>query len=90
MSTQVRYLINEQGERVGVLLDLDAYNRLTNSLALEGECLSGLSQPALAVLAESMLAPAAQALLDELLALHTQIQLSADEITKIDRLLAQV
>ena len=27
MSEQVRYITNEQGERVGVLLDLEAYNR---------------------------------------------------------------
>jgi hypothetical protein len=41
MSEQVRYLTNEQGERVGVLLDLDAYNRLANPLALDEECLIG-------------------------------------------------
>jgi len=39
MSEQVHYITNEQGERVGVLLDLDAYNRLANPLALDEECL---------------------------------------------------
>lgn len=28
MSEPVRYVTNEQGERVGVLLDLETYNRL--------------------------------------------------------------
>jgi hypothetical protein len=44
MSEQVRYVTNEQGERVSVLLDLEAYNRLANPLALDEECLIGLSQ----------------------------------------------
>ena len=39
MSEQVRYVTNEQGERVGVLLDLEAYNRLANPLLLDEECL---------------------------------------------------
>jgi hypothetical protein len=43
MSEQVRYITNEQGERVGVLLDLESYNRLANPLALDDECLIGLS-----------------------------------------------
>ena len=68
MSEQVRYITNDRGERVGVLLDLEAYHRLTNRLALDAECLNGLSQAELQALAESMLAPAAQAHLDELLA----------------------
>ena len=90
MSEQVRYVTNEQGERVGVLLDLEAYHRLTNPLALDAECLTDLSQAELKALAESMLAPAAQARLDELLAWNAENQLSADEVAELDRLLAQV
>lgn len=90
MSEQVRYVTNEQGERVGVLVDLEVYNRLTNPLALDAECLTGLSPAELQALAESMLAPAAQACLDDLLARNTQTQLSVDEIAELDRLLAQV
>lgn len=90
MSEQVRYITNEQGERVGVLLDLEAYNRLANPLALDDECLTGLSQDELQALADSKLAPAAQNQLDELLVRNAESQLSADEIANLDRLLAQV
>ena len=90
MSEQVRYVTNEQGERVGVLLDLEVYQRLTNPLAMEAECLTGLSQAELHALAESILAPAAQAQLDELLARNAENELSADEIAELDHLLAQL
>jgi phosphopantothenoylcysteine synthetase/decarboxylase len=35
MSEHVRYITNEQGERVGVLLDMEAYQKLANFLALD-------------------------------------------------------
>jgi hypothetical protein len=90
MSEQVRYITNEQGERVSVLLDLEAYNRLANPLALDEECLIGLSRDELQALADSKLAPAAQNQLNDMLARNAESQLSADEIANLDRLLAQV
>jgi hypothetical protein len=90
MSEQVRYITNEQGERVGVLLDLEAYNRLANPLALDDECLIGLSQDELQALADSKLAPAAQNQLNDLLVQNAESQLCADEVANLDRLLAQV
>jgi len=57
MSEQVRYITNEQGERVGVLLDLDVYNRLANPLTLDEECLIGLNSDELQALADSMPTP---------------------------------
>jgi PHD/YefM family antitoxin component YafN of YafNO toxin-antitoxin module len=78
MSEQVHYITNEQGERVGVLLDLDAYNRLANPLALDEECLIGLSRDELQALADSKLAPAAQNQLNDLLVQNAESQLSAD------------
>ena len=90
MSEQVHYVTNEQGERVGVLLDLEAYDRLANPLALDEECLIGLSLDELQALADSKLAPATQNQLDDLLVRNAQSQLSADEFTNLDRLLAQV
>jgi hypothetical protein len=90
MSEQVRYVTNEQGERVGVLLDLEAYNRLANSSASDAECLTRLSKAELQALAESILAPLAQAHLNKLLAQNAETQLSADEIAELDSLLAQV
>ena len=90
MSEQVRYVTNEQGERVGVLLDLEAYNRLANSLAIDEECLIGLSQDELQALADCMLAPAAQNQLNDMLVRNAESQFSTDEIANLDRLLAQV
>ncbi len=86
----VRYVTDEQGERVGVLLDMDEYRRLTKSSTLDTELLVGLSQAELEALAESMLAPATQSRLDELLARHAEDQLSPDETAELDRLLTQV
>lgn len=90
MSEQVRYVTNEQGERVGVLLELEAYNQLANPLALDEECLIGLSRDELQALADSKLAPAAQNQLNDLLVQNAESQLSADEVANLDRLLAQV
>ena len=90
MSEQVRYITNEQGERVGVLLDLEAYNRLANPLALDEECLIGLSRDELQALADSMLAASAQNQLNDLLVRNAKSQLCADEIANLDRLITQV
>jgi hypothetical protein len=90
MSDQIRYVTNELGERIGVLLDLEAYNRLTKPLALDTECLIGLSQAELQALAGSTLAPAAQTYLNDLLARNAETPLSADEIVELDRQLVQV
>lgn len=90
MSLTVQYVTNEQGERVGVILDLAAYNRLTNPLAVDPECLIGLSKDELLALADSMLAPVAQTHLNDLLARNAESQLSAEEIEQLDYLLARV
>jgi hypothetical protein len=90
MSEQVHYITNEQGERVGVLLDLETYHRLANPLALDEECLIGISRDELQALADSKLAPAAQNQLDDLLVRNAESQLSADEVANLDHLLAQV
>ena len=52
--------------------------------------MSGLSLDELQALADSMLAPTAQAQLNELLARNADNQLSADETEVLDRLLTQV
>ena len=65
-------------------------DRLSHSLALDAECLIDLSQSELQALANSMLAPANQSRLDELLARNAETQLSAHEQAELDRLLDQV
>ncbi len=90
MTEQLRYITDEQGARVGVVLDLEAYRRLMNQTLSDAEILLSLSQAELKALAESMLAPAAQARLNDLLARNTQGQLSIEETNELDRLLEQV
>ncbi|HIK06802.1 MAG TPA: hypothetical protein IGS40_19265 [Trichormus sp. M33_DOE_039] len=90
MSESVQYITNQQGDRVGVLLDLETYNQLTNQSLADAEILTGLSLEELTALAESTLSPQTQAQLDELLAKSDENQLSDDEAIILDRLLAQV
>ncbi len=54
------------------------------------EMLVGLSVGELEALSDSLLAPSAQARLDELLAQNTQRQLGAAEVSELDRLLERV
>ena len=90
MIEQLRYITDEQGARVGVVLDLEAYRRLTSQAFPDSELLLGLSQAELKALADSMLASGAQVRLNDLLARNAQGQLSAEETEQLDRLLEQI
>ncbi|MEH1770790.1 MULTISPECIES: hypothetical protein [unclassified Nostoc] len=89
MSDSVQYVTNAQGEKVGVLLDLETYQQLTN-LSVDSELLIGLNLDELQALAESYLSPKAQIQLQELLIKNSENDLSHDETETLDRLLAQV
>ena len=56
----------------------------------ESELLVGLTDDELEALADSILAPSAQARLDELLERNAVCQLASDERGELDRLLARV
>ena len=86
MSESVHYVTNQQGERVGVMLDLETYYRLTNSLRSDPELLTDLSLDELQVLAESMLAPKEQGELERLLVKNRETQLSPDENDLLDNM----
>lgn len=89
MPESVRYITNERGERIGVLMDLDVYQRLTNPLAQDADCLVGLSADELRTLANCKLSTTEQAHLDNLLTKNAELQLSDVEVTELDRLLAE-
>ena len=89
MSQPLQYLTNEQGERVGVLLDWNTYARLANPLGLDEECLVGLSIDELKALASCKLAVAEQNHLDNLVSRNTRSLLSTDEIAELDDSLAK-
>ena len=94
MSSSRRYITNEQGERIGVLLDLDEYQQITRQLrrpdASDPEILIGLSEAELQALAHSILASAEQSRLDDLLTRNTEGQLSETEQAELDRLLNDI
>ncbi|MDZ8033870.1 hypothetical protein [Nostoc sp. DedSLP04] len=89
MSDSVQYVTNAEGKKVGVLLDLETYQQLTN-LSVDSELLIGLNVDELQALAESYLSPKAQIQLQELLVKNTDNDLSDEETETLDRLLAQV
>ncbi|PSB21542.1 hypothetical protein C7B65_02855 [Phormidesmis priestleyi ULC007] len=90
MSEAVQYVTNQQGERVGVLLDLETYHRLSNISASDEDLLTGLSLEELQALADSQLASTEQVQLGELLIQNADGQLPPEANTKIDLLLTQV
>lgn len=90
VSSSRRYITNEQGERIGILLDLDEYHQLTRSSVSDPELLVGLSKPELQALAQSTLAPAEQSRLDDLLSRNANAQISETEAAELDRLLQHV
>jgi hypothetical protein len=90
MSEPLRYIINEQGGRIGVLLDIEEYYRLTNPASEDPDFLVGLSRSELHALAQSALAPADQGRLDDLLARQVESELAPQESIELDKLLEQV
>lgn len=89
MSESVQHITNAQGEKAGVLLNLETYQQLTN-LSADTELLIGLSLDELQALVESVLSPKTQTQLDKLLMKNSDNQLSNEEFKTLDKLLAQV
>jgi hypothetical protein len=89
MSETIRYITDETGQQIGVLLDLEAYRQLTNPLLSDRKCLIGLSRDELVVLANCKLSPAEQMRLDNLLEQQAESGLSETELIEIDRILAE-
>lgn len=90
MSNSVQYITDEQGERVGVVLAMREYQRLTHHRVADPDLLTGLSQSELHALAFCALAPEQQTRLDELLERNANNALSPDEITELDKLLEDI
>lgn len=89
MSEAVQYVTNHQGERIGVLLDVETYHRLANASASDKDLLTGLSLEELQALADSQLAAAEQVQIGELLTQNAEGQLQLEATATIDRLLTQ-
>lgn len=90
MNNAVQYITDEQGERVGVVVDVQEYQRLTSHPPVDSNLLTGLSQSELRALAFCALAPQQQAHLDELVERNASNKLSPDEIAELDKLLEDI
>ena len=64
----IRYLVEESGRRVGVVLSLEDYQELCAAQSQDPELLVGLSDAELETLADGMLVPRLQDCLSHLLA----------------------
>jgi len=93
MSEPVRYITDEQGNRVGIVLDFERYPYLASPLALDADCIVGLSLEELQALANCRLTSGDQTRLNDLLARNGDPQLigalSEDEVSELDQLLAE-
>jgi len=89
MVQDVRYVTDEAGERVAVLLDLATYHKLTAARS-DPELLTGLSHDELVALAETALSLSTQNQLHDLLNRNVEGELPADDVATLDQLLAQV
>ncbi len=90
MYQQINYLTNQEGQRIGVVLDLDTYDRLTNSGNIDPELLLSLNQEELTALATTKLAVDEQEKLGELLAKNKTEIINDDEQEKLECLLAKI
>jgi hypothetical protein len=93
MSEPVRYITDEQGNQVGIVLDFERYPYLASPLALDADCIVGLSLDELEALANCRLTSGDQTRLNDLLERNSDPQLagalSEDEVSELDQLLAE-
>jgi hypothetical protein len=86
----IRYLVEESGRRVGVVLSLEEYQELCAAQPRDPELLTGLNDAELETLADGILVPGLQDRLSHLLQLSREVGPSAEEEQELDRLLEQV
>jgi hypothetical protein len=89
MSKPIRYITDDTGQQIGVLLELDAYRQLSNPLLSDRKCLIGLSREELLVLANCKLSTPEQSRLDTLISRQSESPLSPTETIEVDTILAE-
>lgn len=85
-----QFLTNEAGQRIGVVLDLSTYERLTQQRSADPDILRDLSEPELQALARSTLGFEAQGRLHELLSKQAEASLNSTEVAELAQLSEQV
>lgn len=89
--TSVQYLVNEDGQRTGVVLDWESYQALQRAnRPADPHVLVGLSESELQSLAAGMLAAPHQERLTALLQINRDGQLNTDEASELDSLLERI
>jgi len=86
----VQYLVEENGQRTGVVLSWEDYQNLQAVFSTDPDLLVGLDETELQVLAKGMLSAPHQERLAELLQRNREAKLSPSEQTELDRLLEYV
>jgi len=87
----VQYLVSEDGQRTGVVLDWESYQALQQaSSAADADRLVGLSESELQALATGMLVALHQERLETLLQRNREGALTADEARELDGLLERI
>ena len=76
----IRYLVEESGRRVGVVLSLEDYQELCAAQPHDPELLVGLSDAELETLADGILVPRLQDRLSHLLQLNQEGDLVPDQV----------
>ena len=86
----VRYLVEEDGRRVGVVLEWEDYQDLRTALVVDPDVLLGLDETELQALAEGMLSSPFRERLDDLLERNREEGLSPHEERELDHLLEYI
>jgi hypothetical protein len=86
----VQYLVEEDGQRIGVVLKWEDYQKLCATHPADPDLLVSLSDAELQALADSVLVPRQQERLSDLLRRNRDEGLSADEKRELERLLERV
>lgn len=86
----IQYLVEENGQRTGVVLSWEDYQNLQAAFSTDSDLLVGLDETELQVLAKGMLSATHQGRLDELLQRSREAKLTSSEQTELDRLLEYV
>ncbi|MFQ5595850.1 MAG: hypothetical protein ACE5HA_17020 [Anaerolineae bacterium] len=90
LPSPVRYLVEEDGRRVGVVLEWDDYQDLRDALEADPDLLLGLNEAELQALAEGMLSSPFKERLDELLERNREEGMSPREERELDHLLEYI
>ena len=86
----VQYLVEEDGQRIGVVLKWEDYQKLCATHPADPDLLVSLSDAELQALADSVLVPSQQERLSDLLRRNRDEGLSADEKRELESLLERI